>query len=156
MAAVSELQSALSLGLIKFKKKYNKNTFINLNKKQNEDTLEQSGELMQRNKGQYFSEEEKEFVILLINLGMNKNAAILLVFLAGTSLTTFREIESGTDLCESEISSDEVPNDQGWIRTCPSEKKGRLKKVYGLTKPVADIVQDTENMKKVEMRFRSR
>jgi len=108
---------------------------------------------MQRNKGQYFSEEEKEFVILLIKLGMNKNAASLLVFLAGTSLTTFREIESGTDLCESEISiAMKYLNDQGWIRTCPSEKKGRLKKVYGLTKPVADIVQDIENMKKVEMK----
>lgn len=110
---------------------------------------------MRQDKGPHSAKDEKEFVILLRQLGMNKNAAILLVFLTGTSLTTFREIESRTDLCESQISmAMKYLNDQGWIRTFPSRIKGHLKNVYGLTKPLADIVQDIEDMKQEEIKNR--
>ena len=52
----------------------------------------------------YFTEKEEEFANLLIKIGIQKNIAKVLVFLAKTPEATSRAIERGTDMRQPEIS----------------------------------------------------
>jgi predicted transcriptional regulator len=96
---------------------------------------------MGKKKGAHSSKKDDEFVRLLISLGMNKNIAILLAFLAGSTLTTFREIEAATGLCEPQISvAMKYLHAQGWTRVHASQKSGCLTKDYELVTPIREIV----------------
>jgi predicted transcriptional regulator len=100
-----------------------------------------------------FTEEEEEFVNLLIKIGIKKTVAQTLVFLANTPEATSREIERGTDLRQPEVSiAIKYLDEQGWVqcRTIPSENKGRPQKCYSLTKPVKEIIAAIEKAKKNE------
>ncbi len=95
----------------------------------------------------YFTEKEEEFTNLLIEIGMKKNVAKVLVFLANIQEATSREIERGTDLRQPEVSiAMQHLLDRGWIanRESKAENKGRPVKIYKLATPVTDIMDSIE------------
>lgn len=100
---------------------------------------------------QYFTEKEEEFANLLIEIGMKRHVAKVLVFLASTPEATSRVIERGTDMRQPEISlTMNFLKDQGWIRSREktAEKKGRPTKVYELAIPITVIIDSIEEKKK--------
>ena len=102
---------------------------------------------MKQENVQYFSEKEEEFVNLLIDIGMKKNVANVLVFLAGMPEATSREIERGTDMRQSEASlAVNYLMNKSWIISCmsPSGNKGRPMKVYNLAIPITKIIDCIE------------
>jgi len=106
---------------------------------------------MRQENVQYFTEKEEEFASLLIEIGMKKTVAKVLVFLASTPEATSRAIERGTDMRQPELSmAMKFLMDQGWIRVREShfENKGRPMKVYELAKPITVIVDCIEKEKK--------
>lgn len=99
----------------------------------------------------YFTEKEREFVDLLIDIGTRKNVAQVLVFLANVSEATSRDIERGTDLRQPEVSlAMHYLIGQEWIKIKENktEGKGRPVKVYSLSKPVDKIMTCIEKEKK--------
>ena len=101
----------------------------------------------------YFTDKEEEFVNLLIAIGITKNIAKVLVFLANTPETTSRAIERGVDMRQPEVSiAMKSLIDRGWIRSRESsaESKGRPMKIYELAKPINEIIEGIENEKKTE------
>jgi len=102
----------------------------------------------------YFTEKEEEFTNLLIKIGIQKNIATVLVFLANTPEATSREIERGTDMRQPEVSGAmKYLMDLGWIRSREStgESKGRPIKIYKLAKPFDEIMDCIEKDKKTEI-----
>jgi predicted transcriptional regulator len=102
----------------------------------------------------YFTEKEEEFANLLIKIGIQKNIAKVLVFLAKTPEATSRAIERGTDMRQPEVSiAMKFLMDQEWIRSRESsgERKGRPIKIYDLAKPFNEIMDCIENDKKTEV-----
>jgi len=102
----------------------------------------------------YFTQEEAEFVHLLISIGTRKNIAKVLVFLAKTPEATSFTIERGTGLRQPEVSL--VLGhlmDQGWIKSheCKGDRKGRPMKMYTLVKSMDEILDYIENKKKTEV-----
>jgi predicted transcriptional regulator len=101
----------------------------------------------------YFTEKEEEFANLLIEIGTKRNVAKVLVFLTNISEATSREIERGTDLRQSEVSSAMgYLIEQGWIKSRESkaESKGRPVKIYELAKPITEILDSIEKKKQKE------
>ncbi len=95
----------------------------------------------------YFTEEEEELGSLFMQIGIKKNAAKVLVFLANSSEATSHAIERGTDLRQPEVSlAMRYLMDQGWIMSWESkaESKGRPVKIYALAKPIANIMDCIE------------
>src|SRR5512133_1545203 len=91
----------------------------------------------------YFTEKEEEFANLLVEIGTKRNVAKVLVFLANTPEATSHTIERGTDLRQPEISiAMRFLQDQNWItsRESRAESKGRPVKIYGLAKPIHEIM----------------
>ena len=108
---------------------------------------------MKTEKVMYFTEKEEEFANLLIEIGTKKNIAKVLVFLANAPEATSRDIERGTDLRQSEVSTAmSYLLGRNWIsnRECKSESKGRPIKIYELAKPIAQIIDTIEKEKKME------
>ena len=109
---------------------------------------------MRQKKVTYFTEKEAEFVNLLIDVGINKNVAKVLVFLANTAEATSREIEHGTDLRQPEVSiALRLLLEQNWIRSSKSkaESIGRPVKKYELARSIHEIMDCIENKKKIEV-----
>jgi predicted transcriptional regulator len=101
----------------------------------------------------YFTEKEEEFVSLLIEIGIKKTVAKVLVFLANLPEATSRAIERGTDLRQPEVSiAMRYLMDQGWIssRESKAESKGRPVKIYTLVLPIMEIMDSIEKEKKKE------
>jgi predicted transcriptional regulator len=101
-----------------------------------------------------FTEEEEEFVSLLVRIGTQKNVAKMLVFLANTKEATSRQIERGSDMRQPEACiAIKYLSGQKWIksREAPSEKKGRPEKHYSLAVPARQIISNIENAKKSEL-----
>jgi len=101
----------------------------------------------------YFTDKEEEFVNLLIEVGIAKNIAKVLVFLSHTPEASSRAIERGADLRQPEVSiAMQHLMEQGWIRSHESsvESKGRPMKFYELAKPINEIIECIENEKKIE------
>jgi predicted transcriptional regulator len=102
----------------------------------------------------YFTEKEEEFANLLIKIGIQKNIAKVLVFLAKTPEATSRAIERGTDMRQPEVSiAMKYLMDQEWIRSRESsgEGKGRPIKIFELVKSIHEIMDCIENEKKSEV-----
>jgi predicted transcriptional regulator len=98
-----------------------------------------------------FTEKEEEFANLLMGVGIKKNSAKVLVFLAGITEATSREIERGLDIRQPEVSvalKDLMALD--WIRHRQNtpEKKGRPVRIYELAKPLTVIIDSIEKEKK--------
>ena len=91
----------------------------------------------------YFSEKEEELVRLLFEMGIKRNVAKVLVFLARTPTVTSRMIEQGTDLRQSEVATVvQSLRKVGWIRNQgnKAKNKGRPVKIYELAKPITEIM----------------
>jgi predicted transcriptional regulator len=101
----------------------------------------------------YFTQKEEELVQLLVDIGIRKVTAKVLVFMADTHEATSREIERGTDLRQPEVSiAMHYLTEQGWMssRKNKAAGKGRPLKIYLLAKSFAQIMQIIEKQKKEE------
>lgn len=102
----------------------------------------------------YFTQKEEEFATLLMDIGIKRNVAKVLVYLANTDEATSREIERGTDLRQPEVSiAMRFLKEKKWInsRESKAESKGRPVKIYTLAKPINDIIDIIEKNKKKEV-----
>ncbi len=102
---------------------------------------------------QHFTEKEEEFANLLVKIGIRKNVAKVLVFLARTPEATSKAIERSTDLHQSEVSI--VMHyliGKSWIARQEGnpEGKGRMVRIYRLSIPFHEIMDIIENEKKKE------
>jgi len=95
----------------------------------------------------YFTPKEEEFADLLVRIGLKKNVAKVLVYLAHTHEATSRDIERGTDLRQPEVSIAMASMmEQRWVenRETKAENKGRPVKIYKLSQPIGDIMDGIE------------
>ena len=98
----------------------------------------------------YFAEKEEELVNLLFELGIKRNVARVLVFLAKTPMVTSRAIVQGTVLRYLEVVAVmKYMKKQGWIKSQDNKGKsrGRQVKIYELAKPIPEIVNSIEKEK---------
>lgn len=98
----------------------------------------------------YFTPKEEEFANLLIKIGMKRNVAKVLVYLAHTPEATSRDIERGTDLRQPEVSiAMAAMIEQKWVenRESKAENKGRPVKIYRLAMPISEIMDVIEKEK---------
>ena len=101
----------------------------------------------------YFTPREEEFAALLVRIGLKKNVAKVLVYLAHTPEATSRDIERGTDLRQPEVSiAMATMMEQHWVenRETKAENKGRPVKIYRLSQPIAEIMDAIEKEKRAE------
>jgi predicted transcriptional regulator len=101
-----------------------------------------------------FNEKEEEFANLLIKIGIKKNIARILVYLANIPEATSHDIERGTDMRQPEVSiAMRYLMDKGWIRSRESsaDSKGRPIKIYELAKPFNEIMDCIESEKTNEV-----
>ena len=104
---------------------------------------------------QLFTEKEEEFVNLLIEIGMRRTVAKVLVFLANVDEATSRDIERGTDLRQPEVSiAMNYMFERDWLKNRESKamSKGRPVKIYSLSKPVEKIFDSIEREKNQEVK----
>ena len=98
----------------------------------------------------YLAEKEEELVNLLFGIGIKRNVAKVLVFLAKTPTVTSRAIDRGTDLRHLQVATViQYLKKQGWIRSQENKarSKGRPGKIYELAKPIPEIVSSIEKEK---------
>jgi len=103
----------------------------------------------------YFTEKEEEFAKLLTEIGVKRNVAKVLVYLANTPEATSRDIERGTDLRQPEvIIAMRTLKDNELIasRESKAESKGRPVKIYSLSQPVDKIIDVIEKNKQKEVK----
>lgn len=101
-----------------------------------------------------FTEEDEEFSNLLTDIGLKRNVAKVLIYLAMTEEATSREIERSTDLRQPEVSiAMRTLKENEWIesRESKAESKGRPVKIYRLSKPITDIMDIIEKNKREEV-----
>lgn len=100
--------------------------------------------------------ERDEFASILIEIGLKRNVAKVLTYLAGVAEATSREIEIGSDLRQPEVSiaMREIRN-LDWIveRDEKNPGKGRPFRIYRLNKSLPEIVEflEAEKSKESEM-----
>ena len=98
----------------------------------------------------YPAKKEEELVNLLFGIGIKRNVAKVLVFLAKTPEVTSRAIDRGTDLRPLEVATVmQYLKKQGWIKSQENKarSKGRPGKIYELAKPIPEIVNGIEKEK---------
>lgn len=101
-----------------------------------------------------FTEEDEEFSNLLTEIGLKRNVAKVLIYLAMTEEATSREIERSTDLRQPEVSiAMRTLKENEWIesRESKAESKGRPVKIYRLSKPITEIMDIIEKNKREEV-----
>ena len=108
---------------------------------------------MKSEKVLYFTPKEEEFAELLTAIGMKKNVAKVLVYLANTDEATSRQIERSTDLRQPEVSiAMRHLKEKRWVesRESKTENKGRPVKIYNLSRPISKIVDAIEREKQID------
>lgn len=106
---------------------------------------------------QVFTENEAEFVNLLVRVGTPKTVAKTLVCLSKMQKATIRNIELEADLRQSEVSvALKYLARKGWVtfRQARPEMKGRPIKVWNLEMPVAKILDIIGSEKQAELKSR--
>jgi len=99
--------------------------------------------------------ERDEFASILMKVGLKRNVAKVLTYLAGVTEATSREIENGSDLRQPEVSiaMREIRR-LDWIeeRDEKNPGKGRPYRIYKLNRTLPEIVQylESENAKESE------
>jgi len=99
----------------------------------------------------YFTQDEEDLANLLIRIGLKRNVARVLVYLAHNPEATSREIERGTDLRQPEVSLAMASMiEQGWVsnREIKAENKGRPVKIYRLSRQIGEITDAIEREKR--------
>jgi len=94
-----------------------------------------------------------EFASILIQIGLKRNVAKVLAYLAAVTEATSREIENGSDLRQPEVSiaMREIRR-LDWImeRDEKNPGKGRPYRIYRLNKSLSEIVETLEAEKSKE------
>jgi len=109
---------------------------------------------MRMEKVMIFTDEDEEFSNLLTEIGLKRNVAKVLVYLANSPEATSRDIERGTDLRQPEVSiAMRTLKENRWIqsRESKAESKGRPVKIYSLSRPINEIMDTIEENKKKEV-----
>jgi predicted transcriptional regulator len=97
--------------------------------------------------------EREEFASILMKIGLKRNVAKVLTFLACVDEATSREIEMGSDLRQPEVSiAMRELRKLDWIaeRDEKNPGKGRPYRIYKLKKGLYDIIDYLETKKKAE------
>jgi predicted transcriptional regulator len=97
--------------------------------------------------------ERDEFASILMTIGLKRNVAKVLTYLAGVEEATSREIEMGSDLRQPEVSiAMREIRKLDWIseRDEKNPGKGRPYKIYKLTKNLPEIIEYLEGEKAKE------
>ncbi|NMB84927.1 MAG: ArsR family transcriptional regulator [Methanothrix sp.] len=95
-------------------------------------------------------DKDMEFVETLRSLGVPRNVATLITFLANVDAASSREIEMGSDLRQPEVSiAMRTLRDNNWIeeKEVKREGKGRPMKVYSLRASIDQIIKHFEEEK---------
>jgi predicted transcriptional regulator len=99
-------------------------------------------------------DDDHVFVDLLHSLGVQRNVAKVITFLAIAGESTSREIERGTDMRQPEVSiAMRTLRGENWVREWEiksTEGKGRPSKVYALSTPVDEIIKIIEEKRQKE------
>ena len=94
-----------------------------------------------------------EFASILIQIGLKRNVAKVLTYLAAVTEATSREIEIGSDLRQPEVSiaMREIRR-LDWVmeRDEKNPGKGRPYRIYRLNKSLSEIVETLEEQKSKE------
>lgn len=97
--------------------------------------------------------EREEFASILMKIGLKRNVAKVLTYLACVDEATSREIEMGSDLRQPEVSiAMRELRKLDWIaeRDEKNPGKGRPYRIYKLKKGLYDIIDYLETNKKTE------
>ncbi len=98
-------------------------------------------------------DKDMEFIDTLKSLGVQRNSAALITYLANVVEATSREIEIGTGLRQPEVSlAMRALRNNNWVaeREIKAEGKGRPMKVYKLNVHIDKIIEHYEGKKKME------
>jgi len=103
--------------------------------------------------------ERDEFASILMKVGLKRNVAKVLTYLAGVAEATSREIEIGSDLRQPEVSiAMREIRKMDWIseRDEKNPGKGRPYRIYKLNKSLPEIIDylETEKAKESEQIMR--
>ena len=96
-------------------------------------------------------DDNLEFVDLLHSLGVQRNVAKVITYLAGSGEVTSREIERGTDMRQPEVSiAMRTLRRENWVHEweVKSGGNGRPSKVYTLITPLDEIIRSIEDEKR--------
>jgi len=97
--------------------------------------------------------ERDEFASMLMKVGLKRNVAKVLTYLAGVAEATSREIEIGSDLRQPEVSiAMREIRKLDWVveRDEKNPGKGRPYRIYKLNKSLPEIVEYLEQEKSKE------
>jgi predicted transcriptional regulator len=98
-------------------------------------------------------DDDREFVEVMRDLGIPRNVASMITYLANVDEATSREIEIGSNLRQPEVSiARRTLRNNGWVeeREIKKDGKGRPMKVYRLTISLEEIIRHFEEEKKKE------
>ena len=98
-------------------------------------------------------DDDREFVEVLRDLGIPRNVASMITYLANADEATSREIEIGSNLRQPEVSiAMRTLRNNDWVeeREIKKDGKGRPMKVYRLTISLEEIIRHFEEEKKKE------
>ncbi|MGB9902856.1 ArsR family transcriptional regulator [Methanothrix sp.] len=96
------------------------------------------------------SDEQEEFSSILMEIGLRRNVAKVLMYLAGVVEATSRDIETNSDLRQPEVSiAMRELRELGWIseRDEKNPGKGRPYRIYRLEKSIDEIINYLEDQK---------
>jgi predicted transcriptional regulator len=109
--------------------------------------------MMKESTVKVLDDKDLEFAETLRSLGVQRNVAILITYLANVDEASSRDIEMGSNLRQPEVSiAMRALRENDWV----SEKevrrggKGRPMKVYSLLTPIDDIIKHFEEEKQQE------
>jgi predicted transcriptional regulator len=106
--------------------------------------------IMRESTVKILDDKDMEFVETLRSLGVPRNVATLITFLANVDEASSREIEMGSDLRQPEVSiAMRSLRENNWIeeREIKREGKGRPMKVYSLRASIDEIIKFYEQQK---------
>jgi predicted transcriptional regulator len=98
-------------------------------------------------------DDDREFVEVLRDLGIPRNVASMITYLANVDEATSREIEIGSNLRQPEVSiAMRTLRNNDWVeeREIKKDGKGRPMKIYRLTISLEEIIRYFEEEKKKE------
>ena len=98
-----------------------------------------------------FDQDEEVMASLLCNIGLKRNLAKALVYLANVNETVSRSIELGAGLRQPEVSiAMRELRERGWIEEWEQKKegKGRPLKCYRLSVGLCDIIDHLDDSRK--------
>jgi predicted transcriptional regulator len=98
-------------------------------------------------------DDDREFVEVLRDLGIPRNVASMITYLANVEEATSREIEIGSNLRQPEVSiAMRTLRINDWVeeREVKKDGKGRPMKVYRLTISLEEIIRHFEDEKRKE------